>query len=640
MGLYDDYPFEVQLGRIRTASGSRQTKRFLKTARRGARRLQARGSYPTKSSTQQSKETFHRRVIVKARLVNMDGYGKGAQRLHLDYIERDGTGPNGEPGELFSRDGETVDKQAFLERGEEDRHQFRFIVSPEDAHELADLTEYTRDLVSQMEHDLGTRLDWVAVNHYDTGQPHTHLVISGRRDDGSDLVIPRKYISHGIRSRAQELAELELGPVTEIEGRTRLAHMVRQARLTQIDRGIFRSAREGIADLSLPARQGQHWRKQLARMRLKHLSQMGLAEGLGKGRWNLDPKAEQALKRMGERGDIIKAMHHALKDNEKLRMLDAGSLYDPGADDARTITGKIIQKGIADDVHDRAYIVVDDLGGKPVYLEIGGEEKLPLYARGQIVTVTPPDFAPRKSDLTIIKIAAANHGHYSEPLHMKADTSARPEFVQAHIRRLEALRRAGHATRHSDGSWQIPSDYLGRVSDYERANALGKPANISRHSKLTLAQMQTAHGATWLDHHLRDFADGQGAHGFAHEVEEARHARRAFLVKQGYLEKGQHRLTDSHLGALRHRDLSDAAKELSTKLGKAYRAAPQNGRITGTYTHAINRPSGRFAVIEKSKEFSLVPWRDVMDRNLGKSISGIVRGNQISWTLTKGRSIS
>jgi hypothetical protein len=43
--------------------------------------------------------------------------------------------------------------------------------------------------------------------------------------------------------------------------------------------------------------------------------------------------------------------------------------------------------------------------------------------------------------------------------------------------------------------------------------------------------------------------------------------------------------------------------------------------------------SGRFAVIEKSREFTLVPWRPELERCVGKLVSGIVRGDGISWTV-------
>ena len=78
-----------------------------------------------------------------------------------------------------------ADGKAFLERGEGDRHQFRFIVSPDDAEELSDLKAFTRDLMGQAQADLGTRLDWVAVDHWNTGHPHLHVIVRGRTDEGA-----------------------------------------------------------------------------------------------------------------------------------------------------------------------------------------------------------------------------------------------------------------------------------------------------------------------------------------------------------------------------------------------------------------------------------------------------------------------
>ncbi len=640
MGVSGDNQFEVKLGRIRSPSGERRVQGFFKKMARGAGRVSRSRRGGGGRQRQAARGHFQRRVIVKVHVVRMDAKGFSAQRHHMDYVERDGTGPKGEPSKLYDRDELEADKDTFLERGSDDRHQFRIIISPEDAGELKDLTALTSDLVDQMENDLGTKLDWVAVNHYDTGQPHTHLIISGKRDGGADLVIPRDYIAYGIRERVQELVEIELGPVPEIDGRNRIARMVGQERFTQIDHTIFKAAREGVIDLTGPSRPGSSWRNQLARMRLKKLVSMGLAEPAGKGRWTLVSDADATLRRMGERGDIIKTMHRAMEGKDAGRVMDASSIFDPGSDSAKQVVGVIIDKGIADDVNDRAYVVIDSLDGKPVYVTIGGEARLPEFAKGQIVTVTPPNKEPRSSDYTIAKIAGANDGRYSAILHMGADKTARPEFVAAHIRRLEAMHRVGHVQRQQDATWDIPKDYLEHATAYEVATAARRPADISLTSGLRLSQMKTAIGATWLDEHLRDFDDADGARGFASDVETARAVRRNFLMKQGFLEKGQHRLSQDILDALETRDLESAGAELSSTMGKAYSPSPGRGRIEGIYANSIDCPSGKYAVIERVKDFSLVPWREMLERNRGKSVSGLIRGGSVSWRLTKGRGIS
>jgi type IV secretory pathway VirD2 relaxase len=103
---------------------------------------------------------------------------------------------------MFDARSDDADSKAFAERCEDDRHHFRFTVSPEDAAEMADLRAFTRELMKDAERDLGTGLDWVAVDHWNTDNPHIHVLVRGRADDGKDLVISRDYISQGLSATA------------------------------------------------------------------------------------------------------------------------------------------------------------------------------------------------------------------------------------------------------------------------------------------------------------------------------------------------------------------------------------------------------------------------------------------------------
>ena len=628
--------FEVRLGRMRSPSGHERVTGFVKKVGKRSGRLRMRSG---RTQRRASTASFQRRVMVKVSIVRMEGRGIGAQRQHLKYIQRDSAAPCDERGGLYDRDGREVDIKAFEAGGKDDRHQFRIIVSPEDSTRMSDLSGFTRDLISEMEKDLGTRLEWVAADHYDTGQPHTHIVVRGKRDDGTDLMMPKDYVSRGIRMRAQELVEIELGPVPQIEGRERYARMVRQHRWTGLDRDMMRGASEGIIDASNPARRGQLWRRQLVRARLKYLEGMGLADSLGKGRWQLADSAPETLKRMGERGDIIKTMHRAMA-NRGERRIDASSIYDPSAERAKPITGKILMTGVGDDIADRGYIVLDTIEGKTAYVDIGPTARLGDLAKHQIVTVIPPTQEPRSSDFTIARIAADNSGHYAPSLHMADDPAARPEFVEAHVRRLEALRRAGHATRHKDGSWSIPPDYLARAGEYERRSALSRPVQIETRSSLGLSDMKTAIGATWLDEQLMGDSNERLMSGFGAEVEAAKSARRQFLVEQGIIAGIRNDVTQASLDELTRRDLFEAGNSLTDRYGKPYSPAPSSGRLNGTYRGVVDRPSGKFAIIERSKDFTLVPWREVLERAHGKSVSGLIRGKSISWRFGKGLGVS
>jgi type IV secretory pathway VirD2 relaxase len=159
-------------------------------------------------------------------------FGLTPRSAHVGYLERDGVTRNGGKGRTFSAAEDRADAVAFARRGLIDRHHFRFVVTPEDAAEMTDLRAFTRDLALQMESDLGTRLDWVGIAHWNTDNPHVHLVGRGVADDGCDLVISRDYISHGLRSRATDLVSAELGPRPEHEA---LAHEVDAERGTRLD---------------------------------------------------------------------------------------------------------------------------------------------------------------------------------------------------------------------------------------------------------------------------------------------------------------------------------------------------------------------------------------------------------------------
>ena len=259
-----------------------------------------------------------RRVIVKARIVRQSFRGAGAVRAHLSYLGREGVTKDGTAARMFDAASDDADLRAFAERTRDDRHHFRFIVSPEDASEMEDLRAFTRDLVKQMERDLRTRLDWVALDHWNTDNPHIHLIVRGADDRGDTLVIHRDYISHGMRERAAELVTIELGPQSEHEVRRKFAGEVGADRWTRLDATLRREAQRtegGVLDfrpeVARPDTAGGEIRTLLLG-RLQKLERMGLARAVGPAQWLLAEEAEPSLRELGIRGDIIRTMQRAL----------------------------------------------------------------------------------------------------------------------------------------------------------------------------------------------------------------------------------------------------------------------------------------------------------------------------------------
>ena len=586
-----------------------------------------------------------RRVVVKARFVKLTGKGSVQSAKHLKYIQRDGAGRDGRPGKVYDALSDDADTVAFNERCQGDRHQFRFIVSPEDATQLHDLKAFTRGLMAQVEKDLGTKLDWVAVDHYNTGHPHTHIVLRGKDDLDRDLVIARDYISHGIRERAQELVTLELGLETERERHERSRREVSQERLTGIDRRLLQEAVFGVVDLRPDARARESRSDRALKIgRLQKLERMGIARQMSPGVWQLSGSMEQTLRRLGERGDIIKTLHQAMKGEGLDRSARDYAVYDPAAMAGRSLVGRIVELGLTDELNDRHYLIVDGVDGRAHYIDIGQQDDLSDYTRGAVIDVTARSGEPRQADVTVAEIAAGNDGVYSAEAHSAQDGRTSPAYVQAHMRRLEALRRANIVVRRPDGTWEIPKDFLDKAAAYEKARSARWPVQITVQSSLPIERQLRSVGATWLDRQLvgRDPAALRDL-GFGREVKRALDARRAHLIAEGLAEdRGrQTRYQRNLLLILRRRELRQAGDRIAKETGLDYWPAGEGASVEGIYRRQVHLASGKFALIERSREFTLVPWRPVLERNRDKQVSGIVRGQSISWELgrSRGRSI-
>ena len=231
---------------------------------------------------------------------------------------------------MFDATSDAADERAFAERYEDDRHYFRFIISPEDASELESLRTLTREVMTDAERDLGTKLDWVVVDHWNTDNPHVHVLIRGRADDGQDLVISRDYIGRGFRERAAERVILEFGPRTEQEIRSALEKEVEAERWTSLDRGLRDIADEtaGVADLRPGAPDEDPELRRLMLGRAAKLKRLGIAEQFGTVRWTSKPSLEQTSRDLSIRGEIIKTMHGAIAHADREPDVPGFALHD------------------------------------------------------------------------------------------------------------------------------------------------------------------------------------------------------------------------------------------------------------------------------------------------------------------------
>jgi type IV secretory pathway VirD2 relaxase len=239
---------------------------------------------------------------------------------------------------------------------------------------MTNLRAFTRDLARQMEADLGTSLDWVAVDHWNTDNPHVHLLVRGVAADGADLVISRDYISRGLRSRAEELVGIELGPKPESEIRPALAREVQAERWTKLDQQIRFAANEtGYIDLR-PRSTSDHdaVTRRLMIGRLQHLQSLGLAQATGPSAWVLDLGAERTLRDLAQRSDIIKTMHQAFVARGEQRSPADFAVGEIGA--GGPIIGKFVGKGLQDELTGEAYAIIDGIDGRAHHIKLPGIE--------------------------------------------------------------------------------------------------------------------------------------------------------------------------------------------------------------------------------------------------------------------------
>ena len=488
---------------------------------------------------------------------------RSSPATHLKYLQRDGVTRDGENGKLFGSERREVDADLFAERCQDDRHHFRFIVAPEDALEMADLKSFTGELMEQMENDLGTRLDWAAVDHWNTEHPHIHIIVRGIGDDGHDLVISRDYIKSGMRDRVSHLITRELGPRTEIDINRALERQVEAERWTDIDRDLARSVqRDGFVDMVPEAGKQPGISHALKIGRLRKLEHLGAASQIAPGQWTLSADAEPFLRELGSRGDIIKRMHDVLAERGIDRSASTYVLtHEPG----QAIVGKLVDRGLDDELSGSAYAIVDGIDGRTHHISFTDIEATGDGTSGAIVELR--QYKDRKG---------------------------------------------------------------------RSRTALAVRSDMDLHSQIT------APGATWLDRRNLDTRPSDLGGGFGTEVSKAMEDRAGHLIDEGLARRQGQRIIFARglLNTLKARELDTAAQQFSKEVGLPYRPSKPGEYVAGTVRQRLTLASGRFAMIDNGLAFSLVPWTPSLDKQLGKHISGVMRGDGgVDWSLGRGRDL-
>lgn len=498
------------------------------------------GSY--RHSNFHSNRPISQRVLVKAHFkkhgVGGAGGSGGAGNLrgHLSYITRNGAGIEEERPALFGSAGEDLERSDFYNLCKDDRHHFRFIISPENAHEIADMEGYIRGVMGRVEDDLGTKLEWVSAVHYDTDHPHAHVVVRGKDELGKDLVIEPHYISHGIRMRAEELATEILGERSIEEVQKSMEQETDVMRVTSLDRFIAARASEEekeVGKITVDTREkGYSGRDEfydgLVQKRLEFLTTTSMAVQEPPGVFTVRLDYLEELKEISERHDIIKQLHRSMPEEA---IDDGVSIYKIVDRSAPHLRGEIEKISYVNEITDHKYMVVRDAEGQAHYVALGASDKNNGLREGGVVDVSAGDPPERKLDLNILDIAEDHEGVYDADTH-RNHVEENMDFVsdvdgymERHKQRIDDLVEAGLVRDLGDGRYDVLAGIEGKDAKEVGKGFLAKsreiydPVAVMRYPKVTPLSVSSLKDKDFDFYRIGEDGEGEAIKGRIEGIE-------------------------------------------------------------------------------------------------------------------------
>jgi len=371
-------PFRLRPRRPPTGAYGESDRRWAHGLRRLLRIVQMSGRRGRRSRPGSTRSVhahnFHQRVAV--RVTYSTNKTSGQWKAHGHYIARESAAQKENMKAVgFSATETAVDVAERLASWQSagDERMFKIIVSPEFG-ERMDLEKHTRDLMRRIEQSLLTKLEWVAVVHYNTDHPHVHIALRGLDDSGAVLRLPREFIQSGIRRHAEELATHELGFRTERDALEAQRREVQQLRFTSLDRIIQRSRGDDSCYFTVrrePVDPRRHYAKvqdHHVLARLAKLEQIGLAARADRHSWLVQGDFEAVLRTMQRTNDRQKmlARHAALVSDERL------PLQITPFSGISVLEGRVLGHGHEEN-SGRPYLLLEGVEGKIHFLWQNGE---------------------------------------------------------------------------------------------------------------------------------------------------------------------------------------------------------------------------------------------------------------------------
>jgi len=430
------------------------------------------------------------------------GGGGGKLLAHAAYLERDGAAREGERGCFYDRtDDELVEpRERLQEWATEDKRHFRLMLAPESGARLigedGDLKSFTREVMDRMERDLGVRLEWMAVDHHNTDNPHAHVILRGVRRDGVELVLPREYVSHGLRGAARDVATERLGERSIADERLRLDREVEGRGFNRLDRAIEQDLGQKHEVLVQSLGRGRDAAfANAVKARAQELARTGLAKQVRRNVMRFERDWKERLE--------------ATKVLDVRRELARGRLYEPRM--AR-IAGKVMELGPRGETPDRAVLVIETPEHGRVLLNTS-MERISDLQRGSWVALAPEGKRAAVERLSFHGLDAQVQARAETELDRDLDRQVRgepsrlpncPEVTEALNERGRVLEANGYGARSPSGKFYFRE---GAREELRRAELEREGDGRARGGERDLAQ----EGETWRVREVKELFAGKAA---------------------------------------------------------------------------------------------------------------------------------
>jgi type IV secretory pathway VirD2 relaxase len=414
----------------------------------------------------------------------------GAWAAHVRYLDREKA--NQDIG-FFSELAEDIPRADVLERVKEwenDPRVWKFSVSPENSAEL-DMKEHTKKFMLSLEKQIGRKLEWYAVEHTNTDNGHTHLLVRGVDRKNKQYMLAPGLV-YKLHELSAEIATQDLGYRTEREVIGAREKSIHAERFTELDRELIKLADKEQREVDLSQFETERARghtvegtRDIQRQyfaRLKVLQTMGLAERVPdnevpKGKptgylWRLSPAMEPALRQYQLTHDIAKRLHRDMTSMDPASKLVAhvNGLKEP-------VMGRIVSMGMDDELKDKRFVLIEGLDGRSHYIHQPNAMKIEnakeQYKPGHLIRLTPREFEKDGRKIAYMKLE--NFGDTRNPEHLR-DTFTK--HLDEHLLRKNADLHAG-----------MPSDHPTRIQREMAAQMRKRAIVLARAGLLELDEM-------------------------------------------------------------------------------------------------------------------------------------------------------